>query len=617
MKITKLINCFIATLLLLICNFVFVISSVKASDEFSTDYNVTYTVKENGVTEVNNKITLTNNNSNIYATSYSIVLDSIEPKNYKAYSIDNVHYELSKINDNNKTTLKVVFPDTVVGVNKSRVFNIDFEVSNFALKTGEVWEISIPKISDYASFDTYNLKLRVPVKFGQEAYISPEPLVRTNQDDFLVYSFNKNNLSKAGVVAGFGEFQVFSFNLSYHLENPISRKTITQITLPPDTAYQRVYYENIDPVPHRMYIDVDGNWVAEYLLEPRQRIDVVAKGTVQIFSNYRPFIKPTDESIVQNLQKQEYWDISHPEIKSIASGLKTPRQIYDFVSTKLKYDYTRVKANVERLGAVNSLNNPNSAICMEFTDLFITLARSAGIPAREINGFAYTENPEIQPLSLVNDVLHAWPEYYDAEKGVWIPVDPTWGSTTGGVDYFSKLDLRHFTFVIHGKDSKSPFPAGSYKLGSNPQKDVYVTFGTLPVERNSKLSLKGKIESWLPLMPNRINIDIENTGPVAIYDLKPAIYFDNQLSEENSYNKIDYLLPSQKYILTIDIPFTFLATKTPDIVKVDLNNTEISINTNKNHVMIYNLLFIFIVFLIISITIFNNLKKWKFQKKNS
>ena len=94
---------------------------------------------------------------------------------------------------------------------------------------------------------------------------------------------------------------------------------------------------------------------------------------------------------------------------------------------------------------------------MEFTDLFITIARSAGIPAREVNGFAYTENPDIQPLSLVNDVLHAWPEYYDSEKGVWIPVDPTWGSTTGGVDYFSKLDLRHFTFVVHGKDSTKPY----------------------------------------------------------------------------------------------------------------------------------------------------------------
>ena len=143
----------------------------------------------------------------------------------------------------------------------------------------------------------------------------------------------------------------------------------------------------------------------------------------------------------------------NPIIIDEAKNLKTAKGIYDFVSTKLKYDYERVKPNVERLGAVNALNNPNSAICMEFTDLFIALARAAGIPAREVNGFAYTENPKIQPLSLVNDVLHAWPEYYDYEKGVWIPVDPTWASTTGGVDYFNKLDLRHFTFVMHGKSS--------------------------------------------------------------------------------------------------------------------------------------------------------------------
>jgi len=53
---------------------------------------------------------------------------------------------------------------------------------------------------------------------------------------------------------------------------------------------------------------------------------------------------------------------------------------------------------------------------MEFTDLFIALSRAAGIPAREINGFAYTDDIRLRPLDLVTDMLHAWPEYYDEEK---------------------------------------------------------------------------------------------------------------------------------------------------------------------------------------------------------
>lgn len=586
-----------------------------AEGEFTTDFDVTYEVKETGITEVTNKITLTNVFSNLYATSYSVILDSINPTNAKAYSAEGIAYSLASSTENEKTTLKVNFPDTVVGKDKSRTFYISFEESSFAIRTGEVWEISIPRISEEATFNSYYLSLKIPEKLGQEAYISPKPKVRSSNDGFLLYRFDKTDVEKTGIVAGFGAFQVFNFNLNYHLENPLSKSSTTEITIPPDTAYQRVYYDEITPRPTNMYVDSDGNWIAEYKLEARQRIDVVAKGSVQIFSNYRPFPRPTQESLNQNLVSQEFWDINNSEIIKLSESLKTPRQIYDFVSSKLKYDYERVKPNVERLGGVKALENPTSAICMEFTDLFITLARSAGIPAREINGFAYTENPEIQPLSLVNDVLHAWPEYYDTENKVWIPVDPTWGSTTGGVDYFSKLDLRHFTFVIHGRSSKMPYAAGSYKLGANPQKDVFVSFGNLPIERNSKLNLNAKSEIWIPFVPNKIDVEIQNNGPVAIYDVKPKVYFDG--TEIDSSYGYEIILPFQSSKKIIDIPFSFLGTKTPNEVRVVINDKEIIVPSNKKQVLLYNLLFIFITAILILLSIVFRYKKWKFPKKSS
>ena len=587
---------------------------IFASGEFNTDFDVTYEVKETGVTEVTNKITLTNVFSNMYATSYSIVLDSINPTNVKAYGLNSA-YPTRIVKEGDKTTIKIDFPDTVVGKDKSRTFYVSFDETTFAVRTGEVWEISIPGISEEATFNSYYLRLLIPEKLGQEAYISPSPRQKSNQNGFLTYVFNKTDVEKTGIVAGFGAFQVFSFNLNYHLENPLAKSSTTEITLPPDTAYQKVYYENISPRPTNMYVDSDGNWIAEFRLEARQRIDVTTNGFVQIFSNYRSFLEPNTESLNQNLVPLEYWDINNPEIVKLAQTLNTPKKIYDFVSTKLKYDYSRVKPNVERLGGVRALQNPESAICMEFTDLFITIARSAGIPAREVNGFAYTENPDIQPLSLVNDVLHAWPEYYDSEKGVWIPVDPTWGSTTGGVDYFSKLDLRHFTFVVHGKDSTKPYAAGSYKLGANPQKDVFVSFGSLPTVRNSKLELGAKIAIWVPFISNKLDLSISNSGPVAVYNLIPKVYFDG--IEQTSKNNLDVLLPFQTYKTSLDIPFSFLASKTPDIIKIVVNEDEIVVPTNKKQVIIYNLLFIFIIAILILLTIIIRLKKWKFPKKHS
>ena len=123
------------------------------------------------------------------------------------------------------------------------------------------------------------------------------------------------------MVAGFGAFQVFSFNLNYHLENPLSRSTVTEITLPPDTAYQRVYYDAIEPRPANMYVDSDGNWIAEYKLNSRERVDVVARGQVQIFSNYRPFEKPSSESLNQNLAKKEYWEVDNIQHRRIYTTL--------------------------------------------------------------------------------------------------------------------------------------------------------------------------------------------------------------------------------------------------------------------------------------------------------
>lgn len=599
-------------------------NNVLAEGEFSTDYEVTYTLRENGITEVKNRIVLTNLFSNLYATSYSIKLHNLTPKNIKVYDDSGLNYQPTITEAEGVTSILVNFPDTVVGKNKSRIFYIVYEETSFAVKTGEVWEVTIPKISSENEFTSYSLNLIVPKNIGNEAYISPSPRSINHNDDFYVYNFSKDLVLKSGIVAGFGQFQVFSFTLHYHLENPLNKLAETEITLPPDTAYQKMYYSNITPRPNSMYMDNDGNWMAKYTLKARERIDVTAVGHVQIFAGLRPFPKPTNEVLNKNMFQNTYWEADNPQIIALARELKTPKNIYDYVAKTLNYDYERVRPNVERYGALKALNNPQNAICMEFTDLFIAIARAAGIPAREINGYAYTENPEIQPLSLVNDVLHAWPEYYDSQRGAWIPIDPTWASTTGGIDYFNKLDLRHFAFVIHGEDSTKPYPAGSYKLGANPQKDVFVSFGSLPQEKITKPEIKAFLEGWVPLLPNRLDVEILNSGPSAIYNLVPKVYFDDK--EVFTVETLEVLLPFQTHKTYIDIPFSFLGRGTPEIVKVELDGEVVMVKTGKTQVIIYNLLFIFIVSIVILVTILARMgrlefvkipSKWLFLKKNS
>lgn len=570
-----------------------------AEDEFKVDANVTYKVLENGKTQVTHNIVLENLFSTLYATTYTLSLENINADNVKS----NVGNTIEVSHDGTKTNIKLTFSDIVVGRGEKRKFFITYENSTFAIKTGEVWEITVPKIGGIDNFKNYEVNLEIPASFGQKAYISPEPTNSRSENGYNIYTFPKDVISKNGVTAGFGQFQVFSYNLSYHLENPVNRTSETQISLPPDTAFQKVFIEKIEPAPENVSVDVDGNWLATYKLTPRQRIDVNVLGSVQIFAGYRHFLKPNEDVLTRNLAPTQYWQVDDPNIKKLASSLKTPEEIYKYVSTKLKYDYARVTPSVSRFGAVEALNKPDNAICMEFTDLFIALARAAGIPAREINGYAYTENKDLQPLGLVADVLHSWPEYYDKDKQVWIPIDPTWGSTTGGEDFFNKLDLRHFAFVIHGVSDTKPFAPGSYKLGPNPQKDVFVTFGKLPEDRtNLPQIVLNSVKSY----------SIENNGKTALYGVNPKVYFDSKL---NSQENIEVLPPYSRFVKDIYIPFSILGEKTPDIIRVNVDDANANISTNKRQNIVYGLFAVTLSILIVFLLILIKLGKIKINVK--
>jgi len=589
---------------------IFTPKNVFAQEEFIIDVNVNYSVQSTGITKVTHTITLENAQSNLYAQSYLLSLENIEPLKPVSYEGEK-QLTLTKTESDDTISLQVEFDNAVVGKGKTRTFTISFEESSFASRTGEVWEISIPRLSESNDFRSYNVNLVVPSSFGNEAYISPNPNNVEASGNTIAYSFNKDSIQETGISAGFGKFQVFSFTLNYHLENPLNKNASTEIAIPPDTAFQKIYYDSIIPAPDEVYLDKDGNWLATYLLEPRERVDVTAMGTVQIYATPREVQAVTTETLQENLYESEYWQTSDPQIQNLASRLRTPKAIYDYVSSTLSYSYNRVKPNVARYGATAALNYPDEAICMEYTDLFIAIARAAGIPAREINGYAYTENPEIQPLSLVADVLHSWPEYWDETRRAWIPIDPTWGSTTGGVDFFNKLDLRHFTFVIHGSDAVTPYPPGSYKLGPSPQKDVFVNFGQLPKEKISKPSINAEVKNGLPFMDTQISVIIRNPGPTALYNLEPAIYFDKVLAERTI---IPVLPPYATYEFRSQIPFSFLGTKTPEKVLAVAANTEVQIPSNKAQVIIYNLLAIFIVFSIAIAIVVIKVKKITFSK---
>lgn len=562
------------------------VAEIRAATEVITLIEVIYEINENGRTETTFEVKLENLVTEKYAKSFNLRLTESEPKNVKAWEGNNELKVITK-DVGEGVAIEVIFTDAVVGKGKVRNFKMVMEDDSYVERLGEVWEINLPQIKGVDDFEEVNVELKVPQSLGELAYISPEPTGRIETNVREIFYYTKENILDGGISLAFGEFQVYSFSLTYHLENPVKEKQKMEVAIPPDTAWQRVIYENISPEPQNVITDQDGNWIAEYELKGRERMDILVRGNVQIFTSPRSLTKVEGKTLELNKKESEYWQVNDEEIKKLASELGGVEEIYDFVIERLSYDYERVKPNIKRKGALEALRNPSEAICMEFTDLFIALCRAQGIAAREVNGYAYSENTKLQPLSLVADVIHAWPEYWDEEKNVWVGVDPTWADTTGGEDFFRKLDLRHFAFVIHGVNAEKPYSPGSYKLGANPQKDVYVSFSQLPEIRKATTEVEIRRKpQWLG-GKQEYEVLIKNTGPTAVYQQKAAVQFDGIISREWTIEEIPpYGWRKEK----LEVKGGILGWKLPEVIEVDLQGEEkVTIDTEKDRLIMMEL----------------------------
>ncbi len=438
-----------------------------ASGEFQADYDVQYAISPTGTTIVTQNVTLTNRASNYYPQKYSIVIDSTKIKNVIAYDSKEV-VKTDITQTDGKTQIVLAFNDKVIGLGRELPFTLRFENGDVAQKNGKIWEVNIPGVAPDADIASYNVTLSVPQSFGPNSYITPLPAAGSR--------WTREQMMAGGISAAYGQSQAFDLSLTYFIQNNSVTPTQTELALPPDTAFQTVVVRSLEPKPKNVVRDPDGNWMAKYDLLPGERKTVAAK--LHIDTSLKPKEGYAEALVDPALltAPQKYWESASPEIQKLAQLYTTPRAIYNFVVGTLSYDYKRVTDVPIRKGALQALATPQNSICMEFSDLFIAIARAAGIPARESVGFAYTTNSRLRPLSLVADVLHAWPEYYDSDKQIWIPVDPTWGNTTGGVNYFDKLDFNHIVFAIHGASSEYPYPAGFYRQSGKTTKDVSVEF---------------------------------------------------------------------------------------------------------------------------------------------
>jgi transglutaminase-like putative cysteine protease len=121
-----------------------------------------------------------------------------------------------------------------------------------------------------------------------------------------------------------------------------------------------------------------------------------------------------------------------PEIVQLARRLRgtetDPRVVAERIN-RWVYDSLRKEINVGVPSALGTLR-ARVGDCNEHTQLYVALARAAGIPARVAAGLAYLDG---------KFYYHAWPEVF-LER--WVAVDPTFGQFPA--------DASHLRFTIGG-----------------------------------------------------------------------------------------------------------------------------------------------------------------------
>lgn len=544
-------------------------ADAQTSQPFSTELTTTYDVRQEP-TRVTHHIVVTNTQPTQYLARYGISVSSPDIRQVRVTSNDQV-IQPEVVTSNGLTTIGISFPDQVVGEGQARTIDISYLHPDAAIASGKVLEVSVPKVDGAENYAQYTVVLLTPSSYGLPTRITPTKYTSVTDKGALITTLPITN--GQGVTALFGSEQLFQINIEYDLRNPSQNTSLAQITLPPDTNRQTMYYQQLTPQPLELQTDPDGNWIATYQLPAQSDLTITAKAIAHLTLDSQRL--PTQKAPSQQLTtEQPFWDLSHTQIQHTASSLTNIRAIYDFVVDTLEYDYSQQEVDVPRLTASQALSETDRATCEEFTDVFVTLARAKNIPARRITGYAYTRNQTLRPLATQNsDILHAWPEYFDQAAQEWFPVDPTWEKTTGGVNYFDLFDLNHITLAIQGHSSTLPYPAGASFNDGPERKLIEVNFANqLPdIRPNWQTELTPLRIASIPI-PGRYQLRITNPTGKAWYTVSVAAQYSNAAAPTKLAN-LEVILPYQSITIAANATSTSLMPQS-DTLELEINHDD-------------------------------------------
>lgn len=285
-------------------------------------------------------------------------------------------------------------------------------------------------------------------------------------------------------------------NLTYQkADSKISYFTASSVYFPKDDLRQSVLNYELSSEPEAS-VTFDNNLLS-YRWEDvdKENLKFGYKGNIRVKNeiskvtkkNKFPILELEDEYFMYT-QETTNIDITSEITKKAAKLIEGKTDLYDVVFeladwTKKNVKYKSTTLTAQSVQKSSWVLENKEGVCDEITNLFISLCRSQGIPARFVGGVVYS-NIEKKWGS------HGWAEVYFPDYG-WVPFDVTFGQ-------FGWLDPSHIKL-------KESFDSG--------ESSVEYNWRSSGVEVNTKgLDIEAELLSKGSKMDGVLSLDITLFG---------------------------------------------------------------------------------------------------------
>ncbi len=234
---------------------------------------------------------------------------------------------------------------------------------------------------------------------------------------------------------------------NYRYDHPIERSIHHLHLHPMDDWKQTVldYHLSISPAAQVIdYDDVFGNWATRFELnEPYTELTITADSFVELldtdsfaFANLpiRPQFPlmwmPSQRTMLHpylvpvELPDTELQDIFEYAMSFVRRNNGDLMETLFGINLALFHDFEYSPGTTHGSTTPYEVMHRRKGVCQDFANLFITMARLLGIPARYVCGYIYTGNSG--RTRATSDATHAWVQLYIPNIG-WKAFDPTNG----------------------------------------------------------------------------------------------------------------------------------------------------------------------------------------------